>query len=92
MRRPPFPHKWWTGEFSSISKNDAPTFYEKEMTLAELKKSVSANASLYDGTFTNDLFGGGSVNVVMGNAEAHADISAGLYVMGADGEKNLVLV
>lgn len=79
--------KYYDSFGNEISKNDAPTFYEKEMTLAELKKSVSANASLYDGTFTNDLFGGGSVNVVMGNAEAHADISAGLYVMGAEGEK-----
>ena len=57
------------------------------MTVAELKKSISANVSLYDGTFTNDFLGGGSVNVVVGNAEAHANVSAGLYVMGADGEK-----
>lgn len=79
--------KYYDSFGNEISKDDAPTFYKKEMTLAELKKSISANASLYDGTFTNDLLGGGSVNVVMGNAEAHANISAGLYVMGADGEK-----
>lgn len=79
--------KYYDSFGNEISKDDAPTFYKKEMTLAELKKSISANASLYDGTFTNDLLGGGSVNVVMGSAEAHANISAGLYVMGADGEK-----
>lgn len=79
--------KYYDSFGNEISKNDAPTFYKKEMTLAELKKSISANVSLYDGTFTNDFLGGGSVNVVVGNAEAHANVSAGLYVMGADGEK-----
>lgn len=79
--------KYYDSFGNEISKNDAPTFYKKELTLAELKKSVSANVSLYDGTFTNDLLGGGSVNVVVGNAEAHANVSSGFYVMGADGEK-----
>ena len=70
---------------NEITKNEAPTFYKKQITLAEIKKSLSANVSLYDGTY--DTFGDGSVNVVLGRAEAHANISAGLYVMGADGEK-----
>jgi hypothetical protein len=68
-----------------ISKKDAPKFYKKEITLAELKKSVSANVSIYDGTF--DTFGDGSVEVVIGRAEAHANISAGLYTLDNNGEK-----
>lgn len=79
--------KYYDSDGNEIAKEDAPTFYKKQMTLAELKKSLSASVSLYDGTFTNDFLGGGSVNVVVGNAEAHANISAGLYVVGADGEK-----
>ncbi len=79
--------KYYDSFGNEISENDAPKFYKKEMTLAELKKSISANVSLYEGTFTNDLFGGGSVNVVMGNAEAHANISAGLYTLDYKGEK-----
>lgn len=68
-----------------INKRDAPAFYENQISLAELKKQVGASASLYEGNF--DLVEFGDLNVTVGEAEAHAGISAGLYVIGSDGEK-----
>ena len=68
-----------------IDKKDAPTFYKRQITLAEIKKQVQASASIYKGTY--DLGDWGEANVTVGEAEAHASVSAGLYVIGADGEK-----
>ena len=68
-----------------IDKKDAPTFYKRQITLAEIKKQVQASVSIYKGTY--DLGDWGEVNVTVGEAEAHAGVSAGLYVIGADGEK-----
>lgn len=79
------PSRYFDPFGNEISGNDAPTFYKKEATITELKKDVSANFSIYDGTY--DTFGDGNVNVVVGRAEAHADISAGLYVVGPKGER-----
>lgn len=70
---------------NEIKEKDAPTFYKKQMTLGEIKKSASASASIYDGTF--DIGENGSLSVTVGEAEAHAAVSAGFYVIGADGEK-----
>lgn len=70
---------------NEISEEDAPKFYGKEITLSELKKSASASVSIYDGTF--DTFGDGNVNVVVGQAEAHSSIAAGLYVLDNKGDK-----
>lgn len=68
-----------------IDKEDAPTFYKRQITLAEIKKQVQASVSIYKGTY--DFGDWGEVNVTVGEAEAHAGVSAGLYVIGADGEK-----
>lgn len=68
-----------------INKKDAPTFYEKQATIAELNEQVAVSASLYDGTFA--VGEKGSASVVLGEAEAHASIAGGFYVFGADGEK-----
>ena len=68
-----------------IDKKDAPTFYKRQITLAESKKQVQASVSIYKGTY--DLGDWGEVNVTVGEAEAHAGVSAGRYVIGADGEK-----
>lgn len=57
----------------------------KRDNFSGIKKSVSANVSIYDGSF--DTFGDGSVEVVIGRAEAHANISAGLYTLDNNGEK-----
>lgn len=68
-----------------INKKDAPTFYKRQITLAEIKKQVQASASIYKGTY--DLGDWGEIDVTVGEAEAHASVSAGLYVIGSDGEK-----
>lgn len=64
---------------------DSPTFYDKELTLGEISEEVSARISIYDGTF--DVGENGKIGVTVGEAEAHAGVSAGFYVIGADGEK-----
>lgn len=68
-----------------INKKDAPTFYKRQITLAEIKKQVQASASIYKGTY--DLGDWGEIDVTVGEAEAHSSVSAGLYVIGSDGEK-----
>ena len=40
---------------------------------------------MYEGTF--DVGENGEIGVTVANAEAHASVSAGFYVIGADGEK-----
>lgn len=76
---------YYDADGNVIDKKDAPTFYGREITLAELKKQAQLSASLYKGKF--DLGDWGEVNVTVGEAEAHASVSAGLYVIGKDGEK-----
>lgn len=70
---------------NEIDKKDAPTFYEKQATIAELKEEASASASLYEGNF--EVGENGKIAVTVGKAEAHASVSAGFYVIGTDGEK-----
>lgn len=77
--------KYYDKDGNEIKEKDAPTFYKKQMTLGEVKKSASASVSIYDGTF--DIGENGSLSVTVGEAEAHASVSAGFYVIGADGEK-----
>ena len=69
---------------NEIDKKDAPTFYERKITLAELKKQVQASARIYKGNF--NLGDWGEIDVTVGEAEAHSSISGGLYVIGSDGE------
>lgn len=76
---------YYDADGNIISKEDAPTFYKKQETIAEAKKSASASVSLYEGTF--DVGENGEIGVTVANAEAHASVSAGFYVIGADGEK-----
>jgi len=70
---------------NEISKNDSPKFYKKKLTIGELKEQVSTSVSLYDGTF--DVGENGKVSVVVGEAEAHASVAGGFYVIGVDNEK-----
>lgn len=64
---------------------DTPTFYDKELTLGEISEEVSASVSIYDGSF--DVGENGKIDITVGKAEAHAGVSAGFYVIGANGEK-----
>ncbi|MCR5144630.1 MAG: hypothetical protein K6B67_04910 [Lachnospiraceae bacterium] len=77
--------KYYDSLGNEISKDDASKFGKKLLTLGELRKSLSANVSFYDGTF--DTFGDGNVNVVVGRAEAHADLCGGFYVVSEDGKR-----
>jgi hypothetical protein len=63
---------------------DMPTFYKKEYTIAEISKEAKASVSIYDKTWTSE---NASANITVGEAEAHAKIAGGFYVIGADGEK-----
>jgi len=78
-------YKSYSKDGIKINDEDAPTFYDKKLTLAELKKQIGLSASLYDGTF--DIGEDGKLNVVVGNAEVHASISGGFYVVGKNKEK-----
>lgn len=71
---------------NEIKRTDgAPIFYDKELSLGEIGQDVGVSASIYDGSF--DVGENGKLSVTVGEAEAHAGISAGFYVIGADGEK-----
>lgn len=68
-----------------IKEKDAPDFYKRQLTLAEIKKEASVSAALYKGKF--DVGENGSISVKVGEAEAHASVSGGFYVVGKDGKK-----
>lgn len=77
--------EYYDKDGNKIDEKDAPSFYKRQMTLGEIKKSASASVSIYDGTF--EIGDSGEVGVTVGEAEAHASISGGFYVVGANGEK-----
>ncbi len=68
-----------------IKDKDAPTFYKQELTIAELKKQATADFTLYEGSY--QVGKNGKIDAKVGEAEAHAAIKGGFYVIGADGEK-----
>ena len=70
---------------NEISEKDAPTFYKKEVALAEAGKKVGVSASIYEGKISTGE--DSSVDIVVGNAEAHASMVAGFYVLDAEGKK-----
>lgn len=79
--------KYYDEDGNEISAKEAG-FYKRDYTLAEIDASANVSASLYDGTY--DVGENGKVNVVVGNAEAHASFSAGLYGINANGDKQLM--
>lgn len=79
------PTKYFDKDGNEIAAKDAPAYYKRELTILEAKKRLEAKKSLYEGNF--DLGEWGNLDVTAGQAEAHAGISAGLYRIGADGEK-----
>ncbi len=79
--------KFYDENGNEISEKDAG-FYDRDYTIAEIDATASVSASIYEGKF--DVGENGEINVVVGNAEAHAGISAGLYVIGANGEKQFM--
>lgn len=76
---------YFDSDGNRINSKDAPTFYDKEFTIGEVKEAVSVSASIYDASF--NVGENGKIDVTVGEAEADASVSAGFYVIGADGEK-----
>lgn len=68
-----------------ISEKDAPKFYKKTQTIAELQKQAQAEFSLYEGAF--EVGSNGKIKAEVGEAEAHAGIKGGFYVIGENNEK-----
>lgn len=67
-----------------IDKKDAPAFYERQATVAEVKVEKKASVSAYK---SEGEFLGGTGSVTVAEAEAHANFRGGFYVIGADGEE-----
>lgn len=70
---------------NEISKENSPKFYEDPLTLSEFKKEASESVSIIN--VNRSVGEKGEVSVVVGQAEAHASIAAGLYVIGSDGDR-----
>jgi len=87
LRKNPKLTKYYDENGNEISADEA-AFYDRDYTIAEIDASTSASASIYDGTF--EVGENGEINVVVGNAEVHAGISAGLYVIGPKGERQFM--
>ena len=74
---------------NEISKENSPKFYEDPLTLSEFKKEASESVSIIN--VNRSVGEKGEVSVVVGQAEAHASIAAGLYVIGPDGKLDVQL-
>jgi hypothetical protein len=68
-----------------IDEKKSPKFYDRDMTIAEAKVSASSSVEVLKGNAK--LGEKGTVDVEIGSAEAHAELSGGFYVIGDDGEK-----
>lgn len=68
-----------------ISEDDAPEFYERKVDIVEIKEEVSESVTLLGGEA--NIGNRGKVSAEIGTAEAHASISAGVYVIDANGDK-----
>lgn len=77
--------KYYDENGNEISKEDAEKFYEREITLAELNHTESVSVSLYDGEYR--IGEKGKITATVCEAEAHAGISVGMYVIAADGSR-----
>ena len=69
-----------------IEEKDAPDFYERETTIAEVSAEASVSKSFYEGVYSTGGEGC-EVKAVVGNAEAHTSISGGFYVVEKDGSR-----
>ena len=68
-----------------IDKKDAPTFYDRQATIAEFGGKTGVSCSLINGSV--DMGQWGELDVSIGRAEAYAAATGGFYVLGANGEK-----
>ncbi len=77
--------KYYNKDGNEISKENAPNFYERQATLGEWSVENKISVSYYEGTFDTML--GGVAAVTVGEAEMHAEFSAGCYIIGSDGKQ-----
>lgn len=76
------------GNVTEVTEDDVEKFYKREQTLAEYKVAeIKAEGSLIDAKV--NIGDSGTIEAKVGAAEAHAGVSAGMYVIGADGTKKL---
>lgn len=75
--------RYFDSDGNEILEKDAPEYYKKKATVFEEKAEASVSASVYEG---KDDFGWMDVKTTVGNAEAHASIAGGMYVVGPKGE------
>lgn len=67
-----------------ISEEDTHSFYDRELTILEGKHQVKKSKSIFESGYKDDVL---DASVKVGNAEGYYELSAGLYVIGADGKK-----
>lgn len=77
--------KYYDSDGKEINKKDAPDFYDRKLNLGEWGVDKKASVSVYDGTFDTPL--GGTATVTVCEAEAHAGISGGFYIIGDDNQQ-----
>lgn len=75
--------KYFDGD-KELDEKDAPDFYERQAAIAEIKVGGKESVSLYDKEFE---FLGGTGSVTVAEAEAHAELAAGFYIVGKEGER-----
>jgi len=68
-----------------IDKADAPKFYKRVATIAEISAGAEKSASLYKGSY--EIGDSGVIKSTLGEAEVHSVLSAGMYVVNAEGER-----
>lgn len=70
---------------NEINEDDVDVkYYDRVQTIFELKNEAKISQSLFEDNYEN---GNTKLKAVVGNAEAHAALSAGLYVLDSKGNK-----
>ena len=70
---------------NEINEDDVDVkYYDRVQTIFELKNEAKISQSLFEDNYEN---GNTKLKAVVGNAETHAALSAGLYVLDSDGNK-----
>ncbi len=82
--------KYFDKDGNQIDKPKDVDFYDKKATVLEGKAEANASVNLYSNETNWGKEGGlasAKGGITVGEAEAHASIAAGLYVVGTDGKQ-----
>lgn len=82
--------KYFDKDGNQIDKPKDVDFYDKKATIFEAKSEAKASVNLYSNETSWGKEGGlanAKGGITLGEAEAHASIAAGLYVVGTDGKQ-----